>query len=198
MQKAVEQDIDGHPSADDFFEPDFPNLRPYLESAKHICVTGTTLYLFTVMYAGTLQKKVLDGYELCFVVVNPDGPGVETILARSSIFPTISVVRQELCRTLDNLKALTDLQTRQGQVQVRLVDYDPTLGMSLMDAKQPDGVIVAGIYPQRMSWEIEPTFELNRSRDPYWYQFFLEQFDQMWASAMPWSPVEAAEPVETE
>lgn len=180
-------------SAEKLFWTDFPDHRPYLKDAKTVSCGGTTQFLFTTKYAATFKKKVQEGCEFRFLVVNPDGPGVITAFKRGGVFSNIEAVRQELMRTLDNLKVLINASKRKHQVQVRLAEYDLAVSMSLINSQQTDGVALIGLYPQKSYWEVMPVFELIRSRDPNWFQFFVDQYDRMWADATSWHPTEPAD-----
>jgi hypothetical protein len=49
--------------------------------------------------------------------------------------------------------------------------------------------ILVELYPHRGGYALPPAlFILKPERDGQWYEYFAQQFEQMWSSAAPWDP----------
>lgn len=78
--------------------------------------------------------------------------------------------------------------TKTGILEVRLLSYAPSFGMTSIDPKHKDGIVFVEVYPHKFGFRTPPTFDLTPDRDQDWYDYFVEQFDQMWNAATPWNP----------
>ncbi len=68
-----------------------------------------------------------------------------------------------------------------GKVEIGYLPYVPSFGLVIIDPDQPHGTCFVELYHHR-SAEPNPAFELRASEDPFWYNFFVNQYKILWES----------------
>jgi hypothetical protein len=58
----------------------------------------------------------------------------------------------------------------------------------LSNYHRSNGMALVEMYPHVSGWGAEPCFDLVPKRDGVWYDYFIDQFEQMWKGAKPWQP----------
>jgi hypothetical protein len=91
-------------------------------------------------------------------------------------------------RIRSSLSELESLQTEVGSgLEVRVSSVVPAVGINLIDADSPGGVIVVQHYEYRAAGEPSPIMRLTID-DGYWYQHFAREAERMWTHGTDWPP----------
>ena len=77
---------------------------------------------------------------------------------------------------------------KKSLVELRTIDYVPTLCFQLLDSDKCHGTILVELTPNRIDAQNRPHFLLHRDKKAhsYWYQRFLENCNKMYENAKTW------------
>jgi hypothetical protein len=76
--------------------------------------------------------------------------------------------------------------TTQGHFSVRLLSYAPSFGIAKFDLSKTQKKLVVEVYPHHSGYGHPPIFSLTPQRDCEWFDYFENQFSEMWKAATPW------------
>ena len=54
--------------------------------------------------------------------------------------------------------------------------------------KSEQGIVRVEMYPHKFGFKTPPAFMLTLENDKEWYDYFVEQYEQMWNTSKPWDP----------
>jgi len=183
------------PSAKDFFQTP-PSIDSYVQSANQIDMCGVTLTSTINKQLNNMRERLRKGAHIRLLVVNPDSLALQMSALRSKN-PDVDYFRKRLETTFEDLEILHKLRTnyrqadspsRTGSLSVRLLSYAPSFGIYHFDGSRSNGVVFVEIYPHESGFGSAPIFNLTLQVDGKWYEYFVDQFEEMWQSARPWQP----------
>lgn len=180
----VEENVLGKIKAEDFFISERPKYNSELQTAKNIYIVGATLSRTVRDYLGIFEQRLKEGANIRFVIIDPKSDAVKQAALRSYGVNSDEFYPNRIKPTLDLLELLESLPDLKGKLELSLLPYMPSFGMTLIDPDEVSGKIYIEIY-QHKSVEQNPTFVLNANRDEHWYKFFRHQFEVLWKSARP-------------
>lgn len=174
----VQESLDKQLSADEFFWSDKRSLENDIEQARYIGFVGTTLSRTVRDYSAIVERKLKQGAEVRFIIIDPDSTAPDQAVLRSKGVINRQFYIDLLRPTLERICALS--YSSQG-ISLGLLPYKPTFGMIILDPDESRGRIIVEMYPHR-STDLFPTFELTPNRDSYWFKHFQKQFKILWES----------------
>jgi hypothetical protein len=186
--------IDKHPSAKHFFDK-MPNLSTYISKARKIDLCGVSRLGTLHKHLDEMLRVIAKGGEIRILIVdNEDSSAIKISGLRSAINDgdyfarQIAQSKKRIEWLYENFKKLQgDKQQHTGSMEIRLLPYPPTFGISAFDVNHPEGVVFVEIFPHKSPSQ-SPTFKLTLQKDGEWYGYFVDQFEKMWSDAKPWSP----------
>ncbi len=112
---------------------------------------------------------------------HPDGAAMQMSALRSESRTPVEIQKKRTYDTLE-LLALWRSEMPGADVQVRLIDYLPPFGITIMHPSDnsADAGCLVRLFTFRSSTSMAPAFALNSNRTPEWFAFFSEQFEKMW------------------
>lgn len=146
-----------------------------------ICVIHGTSVIFP--YTGFYAAKLKDGCNIRIILLAPDSPVIDSINLRSKHSQT----KQHILSALENLKGLTTLQAT-GKCEVRLTSTSIPFSMFAVDLKKGSGSMNVEYYAYKVSIDDRPHVLLTASNCPYWFNYYRQQFEQIWSDAVTWTP----------
>lgn len=175
-----------------------PNLDSYMEVANKIDLCGVSLTATVNKQLSNLRERLNDGASIRVLIADPNSLAPKMSAARSGISPA-EYFHKRLEATLNDLKYVYDSQleprptdpTRRGSFSVRLMPFTPSFGILSLDPNRPNGTVFIELYPH-YKYGIQPAFDLTFHRDGEWYNYFINQFEQMWTNAIPWVPANSS------
>ncbi len=187
-------DSNGHSSAEDFFKKR-PDLNPYISESQRIDLCGVNRSGTLHKYFDTLLDQLLNNCKLRVLIVD-DGNNcaIETSAQKTKVNDK-EHLSQQIKQSKRRLAQLYEAQRKQqdqprtNSIEVRLLPYSPSFGITAFDSDTTDGTVFVEIFPQK-SPDKSPEFELTSQNDGGWYDFFVVQFEVMWAHAKLWPPAE--------
>lgn len=183
------------PSAKDFFS-ETPKIDPYIAEAKKIDLCGVSLTSTINKQLTRLRERLQEGANVRLLVVNPNSLAVQMSTLRSeeddieyfqkrmdSTFKDIDY----LFRNLRDYKLDGD-DSQKGTLEVRLLSYAPSFGLSSFEIGSSNKLLFVELYPHHAGYGSPPHFKLTPQNDGDWFEYFSNQFDVMWAEATDWQP----------
>ena len=182
--KAIESKFGERASADDFFMPRLPPIRPYIEKAVDIRLSGVVLQHTTRENLDVFAGQLREGASIKIMILDPNGSAIQRLIKPGSNL-TMDAVQANSQITIQNLKWLTKLPDSKGLVELRFVDEDLLFNVLAFDPDKEYGTIFVEFYPQRWALGSRPRMELNTRRDEFWFNYFKNQFDKLWDDCRP-------------
>jgi hypothetical protein len=184
-------------SARDFFEKP-QAIDTYIRSAYQIDLCGVTLTSAINKQLSNIRDRIKDGADVRVLVVNPLSLGLEMSTFRSENTDDFDYYKQKLETTFNDLEYLHKIwqdfksqygdKSKIGNFSVRLLSYAPSFSIFSFNANRSNGVLLTEIFPHHAGYGAPPTFSLKPERDGEWYQYYINQFEEMWKAATPWHP----------
>ncbi|GAB4435238.1 MAG: hypothetical protein Kow00120_02000 [Anaerolineae bacterium] len=161
-------------------------LQPLLSrapNAKDVLIIGRSL-VFVMRYTEYLQERLRDGASIRLVMVNVNNEAVMQAIGpflETSVEGLVADVRS----SIELAKHIMKEVPSPGKLQVRLVDYVPTLSLSIIDGQIPTGHIVVELEPYRVSTPRKPDLILKADESPFWFTYFRDLAEHIWRDAIP-------------
>jgi len=174
--------VSGHVQAKDFFLNETKIADQVFSGATIIYLSGFTLtrtirdhmqiFVNRLQYGATLRVMILD-------------PTIDVLMeqtARRSLeFASTEYWRNRILATKRAVKGIAKEAHYKGRVEIGYLPFVPSFGLVIIDPNQPQGVCFVEISHHK-SVEESPLFRLKKVDDPYWFEFFVKQYDVLWAS----------------
>ena len=176
----VHRYISGKIRASDFFLGEkLPLTDKYFARASDIVLSGITLERTLRSYMHTLSMRLVNGSSIRILLLEPEVSLLQELAEKH--WATADYWRSQIQISQELVKIIASTQDRKGEIKVGYLPYIPSFGFTIIDAKSVHGLCRVNIYHHKKG-DTNPTFELNRNDDPIWYNFFVEQFEILWAS----------------
>ena len=150
-------------------------------SANTVYFVGKVLSRTAREFMYVLGQRLAAGATIRFVILDPELDGSLHQAVLQSFEAPIEFWRDTLKTTETVIEATAKTPNSKGMVAIGYVPYVPSFGLALIDPDQAHGICFVELYQHRSS-EPHPTFELRAADDPYWFEFFRDQFDKIWES----------------
>jgi hypothetical protein len=163
---------------------DFPDeLARRRPSASELLYIGVSMRRTAPTSMTAFQRILSTGGRIRVLLVDPtDEAALREAFRRRGGSPDINSLRSTI---LASLSSLTALNTDHGSLELRVSPSVPAAGISAVDAKSREGLLVAQHYEYRTQGEASPIVRFSAS-DGYWYRHFLDEAERMWADGIPW------------
>lgn len=156
---------------------EFPSdLEAQRANALHVLLIGVSLSRTIQSYRRAAVKTLVRGGTVRILLLDPhtissdDG---EAVRLRS--------------RIEGSLDELAEIRRQGSNLEVRLLEREPAVGMNVLDVGAPSGMIVVQHREFNPNNEAAPILVL-RAADPPWYMHFREEAERLWDSGTPWPP----------
>jgi hypothetical protein len=195
----LESRFTDRPSAMAFFQ-DKQEIRPFIQRATQIDLCGVTLTNTLNKEYGTLLERLQSGANIRILIIEPEPVALEMSARRSSNPEDVDYYRNRLNSSLHEISYLYKLYKNErefksnqsggtsGSISVRFLSYAPSFGVAMIDVSQNDGIIFVEVYPHKFGYVTPPLFDLTKQRDLKWYDYFRQQYEDMWNTAKTWEP----------
>lgn len=183
-------------SAIDFFQPS-PDITGHLATAQQIDLCGITLTAVVTEQLANLRDRILEGSDLRLILIDPESAAIEMAALRSE-GRDADYYKRRIVGVLHDIQYLASVceaksnvadSTKCGSISVRLLPYCPSFSISafnqLPNTSRATSTVFIEIYPHNSATQ-PPTFEVTPESDGIWHQFFLDQFESLWAEAKVW------------
>ena len=180
------------PKAGKFFQK-MPDIGAQIQEADGIDLCGVSLTSTISRQLTELRNGLAMGKPVRILIVDPRTTAVEMANARSES-QDIGYYKKRLDASLSDIAYLWQKreelveEDKARSLQVRLMPYAPSFGIQIFHQARSKGQMNVEIYPHHGGHGMPPVFALEESDDHLWYQYFLNQFEDMWSYAEEWTP----------
>lgn len=148
---------------------------------EQVWLLGTTLSMHVPYLEPALRQAISGGRNLRILLIEPDGAAMGMSVLRAG--PS-GLGRQEQEEHLsNNLAILRRLAAVGPHLEVRLIDYLAPYTLYAYDPGLDTGLMEMRLGSFHGDHYLRPTFQVDRSRDDAWFEYFYEQFVSMWNAA---------------
>lgn len=157
------------------------SLELRLKYAKDIRISGASLFRLTTEYLGFLQEKAKEGCKFKFLLLDPNCEAAK--LVATHIVYEVNDNQTYINNINTTISNLTLLKKKYpDNIEIKIADFIPSFSIFITDPEKEDGTIRVEIYTQAVPTRERPQLALSNNREPHWFKFFLNQFDEMWRS----------------
>jgi transcriptional regulator with XRE-family HTH domain len=177
--------------------PTYPRSYPdELSSAKELWVSGLNLRRLIPDHEETLAKVLNAGGKIRALLVNPGAKcHANKYAAAQDKGPNsnVRIFRGTIIDALDALCQLRKMTACGKRLEIKTIDYPLPFGLDIKDPKE-NGIVYVRLYPLNRKGRKDsvtqdrPIMEIKKA-DGYWYDFYVEQFNQQWGwpTAIEWN-----------
>lgn len=163
------------------------NLPPVGEqamNASEICIITIAATTLATYHRNFFERKIRSGCKIRIVVLNPEGPSLQTWNLQSKMPRTEEFIRT----TLATLQELALMNKVRGKCEIRLINVFLPFSMFAVDLQKGSGSMVVEYHVYKDTPEERPHLFFTPQNDPYWFNFYRQQFEQAWSEATVWTP----------
>jgi hypothetical protein len=193
----LKRNLPDRPSAVSFFRS-IQDLDSYIKNALFIDICGVTLTNTINTRFTFLRDRLQAGATLRILIIDPESQAIN-MSAQRSVNPKDTQYFQRrlestfadltyLYKFCEDLKSSEKKGSKLGSISVKLLTYAPSFGTISLDAKSKQGIARIEIYPHKFGFKTPPSFILTPDNDKEWYNYFVDQFEQMWKTSQSWNP----------
>lgn len=154
------------------------------QNAKDILIIGRSLAI-VLRYTEFFRERLRDGATIRAAIVNPNNDAVCT--AMSPLLETsLEGFAGDLRSSLGLLKRITEGIQTSGKLEVRLIEFVPTLSFAAIDTQLPTGHIVVELLPYQVSPPSRPHLVFRATEHPSWFVYFRDVAEHIWRDAKPY------------
>lgn len=171
--------LSGEVRASDFLLSEHQLSDETFSSANTIFLSGITLTRTTREYNHIFDQRLAAGARVRIIIVDPTVDSiVEEVALRSR--GTIGSWRARLQAAEQAIHDIPKFGGGKGRLEIGYLPYTPSFGIVMIDPYEPHGFCFVELYHHEKHAP-SPAFHLRASDDPFWYQFFREQYEILWA-----------------
>lgn len=171
-----------------------PEQRERTRTAQSISTLGITLFRFLPAFQYEFCEMLMNGGQLRVLLVDPNSPAIEMASRRSDIGTPIKTQKR---RVEDMLELLSRWKSNipDADIQVKLLDYLPSYGITIINPKfdTDDEFCLVRLLTFRTPTSTAPTIKPDPVSEPYWFEFFCNQFEMMWEYAEAYALLHAVD-----
>jgi hypothetical protein len=151
---------------------------------EQVWLMGTTLSMHVPYLQPALQHAITNGRNVRILLIKPDGAAMDMSVLRAGPDGLGRHEQEEHLST--NLAILRRLAQAGPRLEVRLIDYLAPYTLYAYDPGLDTGKIQMRLGSFHGDHYLRPTFQVERTRDESWFEYFYEQFVSMWNAAEPY------------
>lgn len=159
-------------------------FRDLIADTSTLWLFGPSLINVWPPHQDLLLKKVRSGGELRIMVFNP--MSVRLPILAEQIGRSPESLKIDIIKTLEECKAFICEGFGSGRFEVRLTEMLPGYNMVICDSTQSKGYMTVEFFGYRSSLNDRPHIELSVSRNRDWFDHYLNEYDELWKSAIPY------------
>lgn len=192
VKKLIEQnENDKQIYAEDFFSQNniFSKIEESVyDDVKSIKVAGYSLTRLTRQNTGFFSRLIEKGVDFEFIILDyTDKNVINQISKRTSDNLTKDLWKTRLKDAHSMIIAIRNSLNAKGKVDARFIPYVQGFGIMFINRFDDNNDCFVTMYPHK-SGAMEPAFRINNRTDPYWYNFFKDQYEIFWGSSKEIEP----------
>lgn len=157
--------------------------RKQINEAIAVQTNGINMFRTMYVFQYEFRHMLSVGGEIRVLLSHPEGAATQMAALRSELQAPVGVQKKRAYDTLE-LLALWKHEMPDAKIQVRLLDYLPPYGITIIYPGEhtASAQSLVRLYAFRSSTSVAPAFGLSSDNTPKWFAFFSEQFEKMWGA----------------
>jgi hypothetical protein len=177
----VERHLAGLHLAKDFFRHQFEPVD--FSNADTIFISGILLSRSLSLERDSINERFKSGANVRIMILDPQKAD---ILNEFSLWSNIENTDAEFWRIRlgQNIKVIENMASAGnvlGKLEIGYLPFIPSFGLTFINPLDNHGIGYVRIYHHKLAVP-EPTFKLSKMDDAEWFEFFLNQYEILWAS----------------
>jgi hypothetical protein len=171
-------------SADSLFRPieEMPKFESLLARHEEIWMSAKDLHTFISTYDATILDAAAHGKRFRFLIVDPKDATLMKALAASSWLYPATRMRESMQVIAWFREMITEAP---DNIVVRLANCIPSSALQIADSMKAHGQMIVTMYGYKIPRNKRLHIHLTRATDNQTFEYYLEQFEQMWRHAEP-------------
>jgi hypothetical protein len=161
-----------------------PPLPNSARNAKDILIIGRTL-VFVLYNTEFFKERLRDGATIRLAMVDPNNGIVCKAMA-----PCLEISEEGFVAAVWNamelIKRISEAAQRPDQIELRFIDFVPTLGLLAIDSHSPSGQIIVEMLPHKIEPYMRPQLLFKASENHSWFLYFRDICEATWRDATPY------------
>jgi hypothetical protein len=163
---------------------EIPRLEDMGKDASEVLLAGASL-ISLVPYTYFFEQRLRTGGKLRFLLLDPNSDAL-AVWDMASRFPH---TRADIERTLNNItEILRSTKPDAGQCEVRLSKVFLPFSLVAVNPATDEGRMIVEYHIYKSTLGERPHIMLTRDADRYWFDFYKDQYEQLWRDSPGWSP----------
>ncbi len=160
------------------------NYHDMFEPSQHIFFLAPTLLILDE-WADYLQFEKMNKQNavIQIILLDPNCSAVDS--AAKCVKESLDTFRSRIIRSLDKVESMKpdESESQRGSLEFRLMPATPNYTMILLDPEKPNGKIIVEFIGYHTERHNRPHIELTQLHDGKWYDYYLQQYKQIWAAS---------------
>jgi hypothetical protein len=177
------QELNASRSVDSYLKTrdEYAPLSETLANARTIHFMGSSLVsIFLGGYNQYLREEKLNKQSSSIQILLLDKQSTALDVVAECVALSRDRVLNDISASLDSIAHTFDEGITRGSLEVRLMPTYPGYNMTIVDPNEPYGKMFVEFIGYRSGARNRPHIELIRQRDGHWYEFFLQQYINLW------------------
>lgn len=154
------------------------------KNAKNILIIGRSLAT-VLRYTEFFQERLRDGTTIRVAIIDPNNKAVCTALS-PLLEMSLEGSAGDLQSSLGLLKRVTQGEQTRGKLEIRVIEFVPTLSLAAVDTQLSTGHIVVELLPYQVSPPSRPHLIFRANDNPSWFVYFRDVAERIWRDAKPY------------
>ncbi len=152
------------------------------KQASEMCLLAVHATSVIAPNLGFLKGKLQTGCKIRIILLDPEADAVQILDAQKSTTNTNLLINS----SLTVLEELINLETS-GKCEIRLLGVFLPFSMLIVDPSKETGSMTVEYRAYKLSYDERPHISLKASNNPYWFDYYKQQFELAWSQAMAWN-----------
>ena len=163
---------------------EIPLVEEQAANAYEICILAVSAISLIIRYLSFFENILMKGSSIRVILLNPGSESLNAWKLQMKVTTTVSDINS----SLEMLRGIMQATDAKGECEIRLSEVFVPFSMVATDIHHESGSMVVEYHTYRTTLSERPHILLAPSENPYWFNFYREQFEQLWSDSKLWSP----------
>jgi hypothetical protein len=162
---------------------DILDYQTHTKNAFEICMLAISAPSIPANFS-IFKNRIREGCKIRIVLLNPKSP---SFYAWNLLRPHKEATKL-VEGTLERLKEIFHDPSLRHGLEVRLSDTFMSYSLFCVDGKRDSGSMILEFYSYKREMDERPHIHLTASENPFWFGYYMNDFEAFWADAEEWVP----------
>ncbi len=150
------------------------------KNASSIYVLAISACSIAIPYVDLYERKLREGCNIKFILLSPNSKYLSAV-----DFQNLDNIQTKLHidATLEALTPLAKRRSYKGKFEIRLSETFFPYSIIGVDFEKTTGKMTVEFHCYKVPLDSRPHIFLEKEKDPYWFNFYQNQFELAWANA---------------